>query len=462
MKTYKTLLLAVMVAGVTAFATEAYAQSNTERLMTIDENTDGILDIVRALSESLLSMQESIDELTDAVAALSVPDKSDAQVESAITDFDSTLNNILSGVQLNAAVLNDLSSILASINTDVASIKASLVDGSNGGLAQSIDVLASTVNRNEVTTSDRLTAIEESIKSLEAQISAKPDSVSAAGTSRDSISYEVTTYTYKSQASKRSLSGADLYNLDLKFSCNGPVLIDTVRTDLSLSTSWIVTRALPDRTTVENNLEVNNRDLYNTRFETSPGFYQVYNRPVDFELYQLPAGVDLRFESQQFEDGSKINDSTRTAYHRGYTITVNYLGASDVRCSFGGTDSGADLSVSGSLLMAPTMSGTSVIRDFSGIITCDDDPAEIIGMTATVIDWTSSLAEFSEFEVKHIDSNKVVDIGFNADGELNSYAYPISFSGEDLRISGQVPGSDASVLVQILYRTISGGECGIA
>ncbi|MCE2508522.1 MAG: hypothetical protein J4G04_04375 [Nitrosopumilaceae archaeon] len=299
MKTYNALLLAVMVAGAATIASEAHAQSNTERLVNINENTDSILGFVTGISDTLASIQESVDALAaDLSGDLSTVTESSARVESAISGFGPTLNSIVSGVQLNAATLSDLSNIMAGMSTDITRIQASLVEGGDGGLAQSIDLLTSTVNRNEITTSDRLDAIEAAISRLEAKLDS-PASVSPTGLSRDSVTYDVTTYTYKSQ-------GTDVYELDLTFSCNGPVSIDQVSTDITASVTWIITNPLPRITTPENYLKVERQDLYNSRFETSPDRYQVYNRAVDFGLEQLSAGQTLDFESRQNDIGKDI------------------------------------------------------------------------------------------------------------------------------------------------------------
>lgn len=464
MKTYKALLLAVMVAGAATIASEAHAQSNTDRLISINENTDSILDIVTAISTALGSIQDSIDTLASSLSDdLSTVTESSARVESAISGFGPTLNSIVANVQLNAATLNDLSNIMAGMSNDIASIQASLVDEGDGGLAQSIDVLTSTVNRNEITTSDRLDAIEAALGRLEAKLDSTPSSVSPAGLTRGSVTYDVTTYTYKSQGEKRTISGTDVYELDLTFSCDGPVSIDEVSTDISNSVNWIITNPLPARTTPENYLEVERQELYNSRFETSPGFYQVYNRAVDFGLEQLSVGQELNFESRQTESGTRINDATRTAYLRGYTITVDYLGDRSTTCSFGGTGSPStgSLPKSGSLLLAPDVGGPSTIQTFSVDVTCDDDPVEITGITATVVDgWSPSLAIFSEFELTHLDSNRVVDIGFANDGSLMPYEYPIAFHSEDIRISGTIASSDdVTILIELDYNTVAGGSC---
>ena len=463
MKTYNALLLAVMVAGAATIASEAHAQSNTERLVNINENTDSILGFVTGISDTLASIQESVDALAaDLSGDLSTVTESSARVESAISGFGPTLNSIVSGVQLNAATLSDLSNIMAGMSTDITRIQASLVEGGDGGLAQSIDLLTSTVNRNEITTSDRLDAIEAAISRLEAKLDS-PASVSPTGLSRDSVTYDVTTYTYKSQGDKRTISGTDVYELELTFSCNGPVSIDEVSTDLTNTVRWIIPNISPLQFTPENYLEVERQELYNSRFETSPGLYQVYNRPVDFGLEQLSAGQTLDFESRQNDIGKDIMYSSRTGYERGYTITVDYLGDRSTTCSFGGTDSlgTGSLPKSSKLLVAPSVGGPSTIQTFSADITCDDDPVEITGISAQVVDgWSPSLSIFSEFELTHLGSNKVVDIGFASDGTLMPYDYPIAFHSEDIRVSGTIASSDdVTLLIEVNYNTVAGGSC---
>ncbi len=467
MTTYKALLLAVMVAGAATIASEAHAQSNTERLVSINENTDSILDIVTTISSALASIQSSLDtlatSLSDLSGDLSTVTESSARVESAISGFGPTLNTIASGVQTNAATLSDLSNIMAGMSTDIASIQASLGEDGDSGLAESIDVLTSTVNRNEIRISDRLDAIEAAISSLEAKQGSTSSSVSTAGLTRDSVTHEVTTYTYKSQGEQRTISGKNVYELDLTFSCDGPVSIDEVSTNISNSVLWIITNSAPSASTSENYLEVERQYLYNSRFETSPGQYQVYNRAVDFGLEQLSVGETLDFESRQTERSEEISTATRTAYQRGYTITVEYLGDRSTTCSFGGTGNTGtgSLPESGSLLVAPSVGGPSTIKSFSVDITCDDDPVEITGMTAQVASgWSSGLAGFSTFKLTHLDSNKEVNIGFADDGTLKSYDYPIAFHSEDIRISGNIASSDdVTLLIELDYNTVADGSC---
>ena len=189
----------------------------------------------------------------------------------------------------------------------------------------------------------------------------------------------------------------------------------------------------------------------------------MYNRAVDFGLEQLPVGQTLDFDSRQTESGTRINDATRSAYHTGYTITVDYLGDRSTTCSFGGTGNvgtGA-LPKSGSLVSGVDVGGNRPLQTFSIDITCDDDPVEITGITATVADgWSPGLAGFSKFELTHLGSDRVVDIGFDSDGTLRPYNYPINFHSEDIRVSGTIASSDdVTLLITMDYNTVADGSC---
>ena len=473
MTTYKALLLAVMVAGAATIASEAHAQSNTERLVSINENTDSILDIVTTISSALASIQSSLDtlatSLSDLSGDLSTVTESSARVESAISGFGPTLNTIASGVQTNAATLSDLSNIMAGMSTDIASIQASLGEDGDSGLAESIDLLTSTVNRNEITISDRLDAIEAAISRLEVKQDSAPSPESTTNFGRDSVTYEVNAYTYKNQGEKSTISGIDVYELDLAFSCDGLVQIDEVNTNISRFVDWIITNPNPVSTTPEHYLKVDGNYLYNSRFATSATQYTPFitPEPIDFDLELLPAGEPLYFESRQTERGSRIDDATPRNSDPGYTITVDYRGDRSTTCSFDGTGNvgTGSLPESDSLLVAPEVApevgGPSTIKSFSVDITCDDDPVEITGMTAQVASgWSPGLAGFSTFKLTHLDSNRVVDIGFADDGTLKSYNYPIAFHSEDIRISGKIASSDnVTLLIELDYNTVADGSC---
>ena len=270
MITYKALLLTILVAGVVTITGNAYAQSNTDRLINIDEATEDILEAVGGIPELLGSIQDSITELMEAVTALSSDvtglssnmtgihsnvagiyseinnlsassAASSLRIESTISTIEPTLLGIAAGVENNRNTLESLSSIMASMNANIESIESSLgAEEDDGGLARSIEFLTSTINRNEISVSERLDKIEAALEGL----STKPpttQSTSIDNVSPGSEAYDVTSYTYQSQGDKKSVFGQDVYKLEFTFSCDKPVTIDTVSTDLTQRVSWIIT-----------------------------------------------------------------------------------------------------------------------------------------------------------------------------------------------------------------------------
>lgn len=494
MITYKALLLTILVAGAVTITGNAYAQSNTDRLKAIDGATEDILEAVTGIPELLGSLQDSITDLVETVTALSsdvtglssnmttinsnmagiyseINDlsassaSSSLRIESAISTIEPTLLGIAAGVENNRSTLESLSSIMASMNANIESIESSLgAEEDDGGLARSIEFLTSTINRNELNVSDRLDRIEATLAGLSTKLdSPTQPTVSSGRLSPGSETYEVTSYTYQSQGDKRTVFGQDIYDLEFTFSCDKPVTIDTVSTDLTQRVSWIITDPTPDSRTNENYLEVDNRNLYNSRFAFSAGSYQVYNIPVEFNYESLLVGDALVFESQQYDSNSKIANADRTVSD-GYTITVEYLGDRSTVCSFSGSGgSGGSgtttgtLSNSQTLTLTPTVdTSTRILHPFEVEVTCDNDPVEITDIAATAVgDWNSGLTNFAKFELEI--GSETVSIDFEDDGELGDYDYPISFS-EDITISGELPGA-TEILILVSYNTVSDGSC---
>ena len=488
---YKALLLTILVVGAATITGNAYAQSNTERLQNIDAVTEDILEAVTGIPDLLGSMQDSLTELMEAVTNISsgitglssnmttirsevseiyseIGDisTSSAGIESAISNIEPTLSGIAGAVENNRNTLESLSSIMASMNTNIESIESSLeAEDDDGGLAQSIEFLTSTINRNELSVSDRLDRIESTLADLAASLES-PAQPTVTESRPGSASFEVTSYTYRSQGDERTVFNHSIYDLEFTFSCDKPVSIDEVRTDLTTRVSWIIPDTSPNSGTDKNYLTVDGRELYHSSFAFSPTQFQVYNRAVDFNYDSLLVGEALRFESQQYDQNDKIADADRNASD-GYTITVDYLGDRTTVCTFSGSGSSSATTGSGVLTNSDTLTLTpevdtsaSILFPFSVDVTCDDNPVEITDIAATAVGgWNSGLTGFAKFEVTMIDSDTTVRIAFEDDGELGSHDYPISFS-EDIRISGELPGA-TEILILVSYNTVSGGSCEV-
>lgn len=452
MRTIYALLLFAIMAGATTIATDAYAQSNTER--------------IKAIHETVLSMNGTL-------TSLAAP-SDDKGITSSITSFGDILNQILVVAQANQQTVGELASIMADMRTDISEVHDALSGQDGVSLAGNIDFLTNTVTRNHATVLDRLDAIEATLSAIEGRFADTPTTGSptvtpGSGLVRDEVTQEISAYTYKSSGTKRTVGGDVVYDLDLTFSCTGPASIDTISTDVRSSSTHpqIIPNDRPHELTDQNYLRVDGRYLYDSKFETSGDTYTVFTRSVSFStLEPLAMGETLDFESRQHEVGAQIADSTRGDPGFSYEITVEYLADKSTTCSINtgtGTISTGALPTSGSVILSPTL-GSGLIRNFSETISCNDDPVEITDIVSGVdSDWQPGFVDFAQLNLTFLDGSNDgtpdVEINFNDDGSLIAPTYPIPFSNGDLRISGKVPTE--GLLLQIDYNTVRGGSCSL-
>ena len=451
MRIFYTLLLFAIMAGATTIATDAYAQSNTER--------------IKAIHETVISMNGTLTSL--------VAPSDDDGITSSITSFGDILNEILVVAKSNQQTVSELASIMADMRTDLSEVHAALSSQDGTDLAGNIDFLASTVTRNHAAVLDRLDTIEATLSVIQSSLANTPTTGSptvtpGGGLVRDDATLEVSAYTYKASGTQRTINGLPVYDLDLTFSCTGPANIATISTDVRSANTHpdIITNSNPVASTNQNYLRVDGRVLYDSKFESS-GSYLVFIRSVSFDnLESLATGDTLDFESRQYESGNRIADSTRSTPGFNYEITVEYFADRNTTCSItagtGANPAGA-LPKSGSITLTPTLSTGGIIRTFSETISCNNNPADITNMEIAVLpDWQQGLGGFAHLYLTFLDRSNDdtpdVEIDFNDDGTLVDPSYPISFSSGDLKISGDIPNAD-DVIIEIYYDTVRGGSC---
>ena len=475
MKTIHALLLfTIVAAGAVTITTDAYAQSNSQRIATIQ-------DIV----------EEIQTDLNVLLMPVNATDTGEDTISSAITGFSGVLDSIKGTAESTQQSVTGLSALMVEINGDINELKSSLTSPDGTTLSENMDFLTNVINRNHVSLSDRISAIELAMIQMESTLNDIEQRLSATsatttpgtGTSpgtvlpggglvRDTATLNVNAYTYKSAGTKQTVGGETVYDLDMTFSCDRPASIDTVSTDVSNNPRGpveVIRNSQPDATTERNYLTVDGRNLYDSRFEITSGTYVVFIRSAEFNLESLGAGDTLRFDSRQHEVSSKIDASTASDPGFGYTISVTYLADRNTTCSFS-TGSGGPvgaLTEKGSLQLQATITtaGSSIIRDFSDRISCGNNPVEITSIQANVINWQSGFVSFANFDLTFLDGSNDNSpdrrIGFANDGTLADTDYPIPFSS-DLRISGTLPGADSQLLIQVNYNTVQGGSCRVA
>ncbi len=456
------IMLLLLVAVGTAY--DAYAQTNSERIRTIESTTSDIKDAVDSIVETLSPIADMVAKLDNVLVSTAAINSDLSEVKSTISGFNTALLAIQTTAESNRNQLNGLTSQILEMNSKIDSIQTVLGSGGSSGIEQRLDLLKTTVDNNNLAISTRLQAIETSLGTLGTKL-AEPAQVSSTNLVRKTLHEDVNSYDYRVSGNKRTISGDTVYSLDMKFSCDGPVSIDSVSTNVRTPQTPIIPTTTPNSNTDENYLKVADKELYHSRFEISPGNYGVLNRPAEFNLMLLPVGHTLDFSSQQVEDGTRIADSTRSSYSFEYQIAVEYLGSASVTCILDtgrGASSNAALSNSDTLVLAITADATSnIIKQFKQVISCNNDPVQITNIKGNAIGsgWDPSLASFAKFELKFPnDASSNVSIGFDSDGAISPTEYPISFSNSNMEVSGSMP-QVSQLLVEIKYSTVSGGSC---
>lgn len=473
MKTISALLLFGMIAaGAATITTDAYAQSNSQRIISIQE-----------------IVEEIQSDLNQLLMPVNATDAGEDSTSSAITGFSGVLDSIKGAAESTQQSVSELTSLVGVINGDVNEIKSTLSGQDGTSISENLNFLTNVINRNHVSLSDRLDSLELAMVQMESTLSdierrlsvtpatptpntgTSPTIVSpGSGLTRSTETLNVAAFTYKSTGTKQTVDGNTVYDLAITFSCNRPVSVDRVSTDVSTRLTEVIPHSNPNINTDRNYLTVDGRDLYDSRFEVTSTTYAPLIKVAELNLEPLATGDALRFDSRQHEVRGLIDASTRSSPGFGYTITVTYLGDRNTTCSFN-TGSGSPvgaLTETGSLALQATITpGSSIIRNFSDRISCNNNPVEITGIQASTVNWQPGFANFAKLNLTILDGSNdsspdhQIDFANNgtlADGGID---YPIPFSS-DLRISGTIPGADSQLLVQIDYNTVRGASCAVA
>lgn len=324
-KTTTAVLLSLLaVAGLAV--NDAYAQSNTERLVSIDENAEsikgtveGIADDTDVLSTMVSAIQDTLSGMADTLTGImNAITGVQTSVDSVAMDV-TQMNSKIIGIETTLMGLSGLDDRLASIDNRINSL-------ANVGMNdQILQVLTSTVtNTNDRLEQviNRLDAIQAGLEDANIKIeniekaptTPRPGNILLSGESE----LNVNSYHYNQYADPTTDRGANFYELEMTFACNNDVFIETVElfldpipsspaeylsrygTDPASSTAW--------NNVLNNYVKVDGRDLYNNKLPVGGGNYAEFHRTADFNNQQLRAGDRLEFESILY-DGEFITAS---------------------------------------------------------------------------------------------------------------------------------------------------------
>lgn len=522
-KTTTAVLLSLLaVAGLAV--NDAYAQSNTERLVSIDENTEsikgtveGIADDTGALSTMVSAIQDTLSGMADTLTGImNAITGVQTSVDSVAMDV-TQMNSKIVGIETTLMGLSGLDDRLASIDSRINNLASSGMDD------QVLQVLTSTVTN----TNDRLEQVINRLDAIQAGLEAanikieniekapttpRPGNILLSGESE----LNVNSYHYRQHGDATTDRGANFYELDMTFSCNNDVFIETVELFLDPVPSapdqymkryaTAPTDAAGWANVLNNYVKFDGRDLYNNKLSVGGGNYAEFHRTADFNNQKLRAGDKLTFESLLYDgvfstntevgtialgtnnNGAVGGDPPRPALgndqeyliHNSnktkkdepgnnnalYEINVEWFSyTSGTTCSIGfgsGSAVGPGLTKSDTLsygVATDPADAEKAIKKYSDTIDCGGDPVQITDITAgTAADWR--LSQFADVFIT-VGSNKH-ELKFDDDAEEPEFenadeVLPLHVGGEDITISGKI--AVANLLLTLQYNTVSGAEC---
>ena len=548
-KTFHALLLsAVMIAGAVTI-NDAFAQTNTERLSTVVDTTSDtnsrvvqlteiwnnfgsqftpITDALNMVAAEITTISGGISDLSDDVMATS------AKVDTLEDKLDNYAATRASDSAELKAQIDSLSEALPDIQNKISTLAG---DASVGDLADKVDSITTQLNEFSST----LATIQTEVESIQSELGlVKETAQTVVGMAPgDLTNYELEQEVKLAWYAHR-LSEAptdNKYTTEYHFTCESDVFIGTVSSDIgertddtlasgtngitlkyTVSTAGDTFDSITE-TTVANpvyrslgtdtneadaTLFVGGNVLFDSKFSgtdaTTPD-PPAYNSPHDFELMELKAGNLLTFESMttrpaadtvinaldRYADTKKnLDNATSIASGGGalaalattgidgnstkaqlgdatvYTVTVNYYSeAADPQCRITPADIAPLDNVDQVLFISPTIDGDGVLTKYSTAMDCDLNAVRITDVTADLTG-ANGFNNYVNMELKVGDDTKAkFTFANNTSMLMEKYSYPIEFEAADLTIAGDaLVGS--GLVIQFTYDTVDGGECKAA
>ena len=346
-KTHALLLSLLVVTG--AMTIDAYAQSNTQRIADIDDNTSAIKTVVDTINDMVSSMSDAIESLSSSISGiestLTSVDSSVDEVKSSVATISADVTAIkssITGFDAVAASIGAINNKITSIEDRLSNIETSIVNGQGSGAdSTSLQLLTERVAGISLTMAsitNQLDAISAELGVIRNTTSTSQTTQTATGFYTGTTTKTITNYDYKQHGKKTTVNSFDRYELDMTFSCSNDVFLNeadmtptqnSIRSGQASGTanandavqylSRHFASAISDDAAGANSLRaysqinyinVDGRTLYNNNFVIGSGNdianYVEYDRPEKFENRKLTAGAGLKFETQLY-DGTFIN-----------------------------------------------------------------------------------------------------------------------------------------------------------
>jgi uncharacterized protein YukE len=232
-KVIPTLLLSLaVVAGAMTITTDAYAQTNTERLMNVESNTNSIVDALEALADTIANGFASVMEALGVIEA-EVTGVNDglAAIDSELHTVHDDLSAIDSDLQSVDADLKAIHDDLTNLDADVAALSSGI-----GGASAALGALESSVSANSANInalSEKLDMISEAVGAVQTTVETQEDVDPAVTNMLHTAEtvVDVAVADFANTVTKAPSNG--VYKASNTFSCTGDVFVDDMSIEVS-------------------------------------------------------------------------------------------------------------------------------------------------------------------------------------------------------------------------------------
>lgn len=379
-KTFHALLLSVIVVAGAMTINDAFAQTNTDRLITVadttadtntmvsglvdlwsnfDSNFTPILSVIDALSDELSTVSDELSTVSDDVTAV---DSKIAAFESKFDEFATTdaanaveaQTNYDNFAQMLPEIQNTVDLLVDDADTsfDTISEKLDALQAQIGQFTSSISTLQSDV----VEIQDELGIVQTSVQN---RIGLPPTDLHD-GEETESILLSWYARGVSTIPTGGTNGAEGEYTADFMFVCESDVFVDDVSTDLSAQDGVTLNYKLKSGADATKQIDINpifdttahgteppyqteltagDKTLFNSRFNASDTSVNiVYDRDVELNLMELKAGSHIQFESSVVD----LNTNTGTPTYGLLEYIVRIDKNSDTSIYFDGSDGDID------------------------------------------------------------------------------------------------------------------------
>ncbi len=353
-KTFHALLLSIVMVTGAMTINDAFAQTNTERLITVvdttadtntmvsnlvnlwsnfDSNFTPILSVINDLSDELSTVSDKVSEVSSDVMA----------VDSKINNLESKFDQFVATDAENTREAQTNYDNLADMLPDIQSTVDTIVDDADTSfdtISDKLDALQAQIG----TFTSSITTLQEDVSEIQSELGLVQESVSnRIGPAPTDLHSASTTgkvlLSWYTQGLTKIPTGGDgvaddasgYYTTDFRFVCESDVFVQKITTNLNDRTTITVKDGAKMDRTIQNpiydsgesdradtdlptarlndvSLTVNSQTLFDTYFNIGADNPQLYNRAIEYpNVMELKAGKTIEFKSSVYDRNTGVN-----------------------------------------------------------------------------------------------------------------------------------------------------------